>query len=351
MNISIRGYITHKESEKYSDCADRYAINTATNRFAIADGVSKSFFPDYWAEVLVNKFVSLDFKETEWIEKCQEEWLIKVAEKANSPDAKWYTKNAFNTQQPGLATFVGLKFDNGKWSAIALGDSFLFFIPNEAKGFDDWIKLSSKTEPYVFDNFPDYYSSRGNQHHGNLQRISDKPLSEGTFYLMTDALSEWVIKEKDKAIEEIHQWKCQAEFERSITELREQKVLNNDDSAILIISLENDGKNTITYSDINIQSLKELVDNEKQSKAEQNNTSKKETFMEKIKESKTPNDNVENNSVKKYDENNLTNNRGNDKINLSKKEKKIYRWFNSHPDSREKLIRKLIEDGYIPFKN
>ena len=136
MKIKIRGYITHKESEKHIDCADRYAVSTENNRFAIADGVSKSFYPDYWADILVNNFVSLE-KETELsIKECQSKWLEKVAKKATAPDVKWYTQNAFVKQEPGLATLVTLRFENNKWFASALGDSFLFFVPKEKIGFE-----------------------------------------------------------------------------------------------------------------------------------------------------------------------------------------------------------------------
>lgn len=281
MKIRIRGFITHKVAENYSDCADRYASNTETNRFAISDGVTLSFFPSYWADILVNEFVSLEMNQELSIEKCQNIWLKKVTEKINTPDVKFYTKNAFVKQEPGLATFVGLHIENDKWVASALGDSFLFFIPNGCKGFDDWIKLSSKPLPVVFDSFPDYYSSR-NKQHGEIQKI-EHPIVEGTFYLMTDALSEWVFNKKEEAIKEINEkWQNQEDFERSITELRFLNVLNNDDSAILIISLENDGSNILTYGDVNIQNLIELIENEKVSEIETPNT-KKETFVDEVK--------------------------------------------------------------------
>ena len=172
MQISIKGYITSKESELFYDCADRYAYNISQNKFAISDGVSKSFFPKIWADVLVKKWVdSNENDKTKLLNECQKEWLKQVTEIVNKPEAKWFTKNAFNRKVPGLATFVGLRFfPKGKkwfWKAEALGDSFLFFIPENAKNFSmDCIVLSSKKKPIVFDNFPDYFSSLGNNHKG-----------------------------------------------------------------------------------------------------------------------------------------------------------------------------------------
>lgn len=322
MKINIRGYITHKEAEKYSDCADRYAANTSNSRFAIADGVSKSFFPDYWADILVNEFVALDLDKELSIENCQKNWLNKVADKVNTQDVKWYTKNAFIRQESGLATFVGLRIEDDKWFASALGDSFLFFVPNGNKGFDDWIKLSSKPLPVVFDSFPDYYSSR-NKQHGELQRI-EHPLVEGTFYLMTDALSEWVFNKKDEAVKEINEkWQNQEDFERSITELRFLNVLNNDDSAILIISLKNDGRNTLTYGDVNIQNLIELVEIEKVSEVETINT-KRETFVDDVKLSDSSIVSTSDNFPDNTENHETSGNETKDEIKLSQNAQEIF---------------------------
>jgi len=56
MRVSIKGFIYYKTAEKYTDCYDRFGINTKTGRFAVSDGVSKSFFPGIWAELLIDSF-------------------------------------------------------------------------------------------------------------------------------------------------------------------------------------------------------------------------------------------------------------------------------------------------------
>ena len=266
-------------------------MNTDNHRFAIADGVSKSFFPDYWADILVNNFIAIENNIELSIEKCQAEWLEKINEKVSAPNVKWYTKNAFIKQESGLATFVGLRFENDKWFANALGDSFLFFLPNGKVGFDEWIKLSSKPLPVVFDSFPDYFSSR-NKQHGKVKSI-EHTLVEGTFYLMTDALAEWVFCQQEKAIEEITgKWHSQDEFERSVTELRLLNFLNNDDSAILIIEIKDDEKTKLSYDNVEIQSLSKLAEKEKS--AEENPVEyKKESFIEVVKSEIATKDSVE----------------------------------------------------------
>jgi hypothetical protein len=265
MQISIKGYITSKESELFYDCADRYAYNKSQNKFAISDGVSKSFFPKIWADVLVNRWVdSKEFDEAQFILDCQKDWLNQVSEIVNKPDAKWFTKNAFNRKESGLATFIGLRFFKKKkdwyWKANALGDSFLFFIPNKFKDFSkECIVLSSKQEPIVFDNFPDYLSSLGSNHKGK-KHLKENPMTAGTFYLMTDALAEWFLNEKDNAISKIDVWQNQKDFERFVDEERHNEKLGNDDSAILTIKVEEGEKAELDYIFEDVSDINKLME-------------------------------------------------------------------------------------------
>jgi len=279
MKIQVQGYITHKEAEQYSDCADRYAYSSDTHRFAISDGVTKSFFPKIWSKILVDEFVALQGATDLSIESCQSKWLNEVTKKVTSPDVKWFAKNAFNQKKPGLATLITLRFDkNGEWHAKALGDSFLFFIPKGKSDIKDWLYLSSKfsskkPESVVFDNFPDYYASIGEKN-GIENEITGK-LEDGRFYLMTDALSEWVFKEKEKALSEIETWISQEVFEERIANLRLQKndalpnkeeFLNNDDSSILIIHVDDVGKHDFLYDIKNITDIEALIETERKNK-------------------------------------------------------------------------------------
>lgn len=288
MKITVKGYITCKEAENYSDCADNYAYNTKTHRFAISDGVTKSFFPKIWSQILAEKFVALQGVTEFSIENCQSEWLKQVTEKATAPDVKWFTKNAFVRQEPGLATFASLRFDPKKWFGQALGDSFLFFVPKGKDNFDNWKKLSSKPEPVIFDNFPDYYSSRGNAH-GEIKSCEGH-LESGTFYLMTDALSEWVFKEKENALKEIREkWISQSDFELSVNELRKRQSLNNDDSSVLVVEIEIDSKTEFQYEPVSVQDIKILIEKEQ---AEQPEEKKEETFIVEVREKEKEQENL-----------------------------------------------------------
>jgi len=267
MKITVKGYITCKGAEMYGDCADNYALNADNHKFAISDGVSKSFFPKIWSTILVSEYVNnLETDETSFINKCQQKWSKEIENKINRPEAKWYTRIEYNRRTPALATFVGLQFfeNEQKWIASALGDTFLFFLPEGYTNFlQELVVLSSKDDPLVFDNFPDYFTSIGHQHKGlPPKQIEIHSLSPGTFYLMTDALAEWFVNEQEKAKENINIWKDQKDFERFVELARADRAMSDDDSAILIINLKDDGQPNFSYDEQNVTNLSDLVDEE-----------------------------------------------------------------------------------------
>jgi hypothetical protein len=286
MKVTIKGFITCKSAEQYIDCADNYAVNKNSHRFSVSDGVSKSFFPKVWSEILVSQFVErTDLKEKELIKVCQDEWQKRIDEIVSLPETKWFTKSQYSRKDPALATFVGLQFleKEKKWSASALGDSFLFFVPKGYKDYqNDLVRLSSKVEPIVFDNFPDYLTSIGDSHKGRAKEKSGK-LRNGIFYLMTDALAEWFIKEGENAIGKITVWKSQADFERFITQAIEENQLTNDDCAILCIELSEVEKKGIDYSKIQVTDLNDLITDQE---AEKEKIKLKKLEEEKIKREK-----------------------------------------------------------------
>ena len=179
-----------------------------------------------------------------------------------------------NLREAGLATFVSLCFIEKKWYATALGDSFLFFVPKGKEGqFNDWVKLASgenfdkwislalESQRVDLGNNPDYYSSRKETPTKGEMRIHTGHLETGTFFLMTDALAEWVLNEKEKALEEIrNKWVNQDDFEKSVATLRDSHRLGNDDSTILFIDVEDDGKLEVQYKSVEVQNLKSLIE-------------------------------------------------------------------------------------------
>lgn len=298
MLFSVKGFITSKDAEAYKDCADHYAFNLQSHRFAIADGVTKSFFPKLWSKILVEQSVAPTGATDCSLEACQEEWLDQVTQRVSTPTVKWYTMNAFLRRDAALSTLVSLDFDEEEmiWSASAIGDSFLFFVPmGEEDNMDKWVKLSSKQEPVEFDNFPDYLSSRG-EGKGDIQYASGN-IVPGTFYLMTDALSEWMFEHQGDALRLIREeWTDQNAFKQSVERLRRSGLLHDDDSSVLMIQVEDDGIADITYQQVEVADLDELV------KLEEILSQCKQLVADKLQELEAAIDEIfENNNLSDYD--------------------------------------------------
>ena len=56
--MRARGFVVPKACEQSSDCQDRFSINAETGSAAVCDGMSQSFFPKYWAEILAARYVA-----------------------------------------------------------------------------------------------------------------------------------------------------------------------------------------------------------------------------------------------------------------------------------------------------
>jgi hypothetical protein len=260
MQIKIRGFIMAKKGEQYTDCRDNYAWSQDHHRFALSDGVSRSFFPGIWSELLVTGFVNASSDISTIIPARQQAWQDQVKVIVEAPDVKYYTRNAFNRKTPGMATFIGLTlFEKEQtWQAVALGDSYLFFVPKSVSDFTAGLIVhSSKDDPAVFDNYPDYFSSIGDQN-GHLKEINGA-LQFGTFYMMSDALAEWFLRKGETVSGIIQVWGDQTHFERYIEDLREQDAIQNDDTSILIIELSDDGHEHFSYEEATVSDLKALI--------------------------------------------------------------------------------------------
>ncbi|MDO5105879.1 hypothetical protein [Capnocytophaga sp.] len=267
MKFIIRGFVTNKESEFYSDCADSYAFSEATHRFAISDGVSISFFSDIWSRILVDNYVkSNELVGSVFVEKCQQQWQEKIETIVQKPDVKWFVKSKYSKKDFAAATFVGLEFlqTENKWRAQFIGDSFLFFIPKHCIYFEGVIKYPSQTN-FIFDNYPNYLASIENNHRGEWHISENEEITEGTFVLMTDALSEWFIKElkKDvkKAVATLAAIENQEQFAQIIQTQREENTLKNDDSTFLMVEVVDNQTEEFTHEVVHFTDLRKMTTN------------------------------------------------------------------------------------------
>lgn len=268
MRFNIKGFITSKSQESYSDCADNYAFDIGNNRFAISDGVSISFFSEIWSRILTHRYVENQAPiDAKFLSDCQDEWKKSVVEIVKKPEAKWFVKAKYNKQEFAAATFIGLQFieEELKWMVQSIGDSFLFFIPKDCTDYEKIITYPTE-KGFVFDNYPNYLASIDNNHRGKRHISTKKNLEEGTFFLMTDAIAEWFVNELkenvEKAVDLLLNIENQEHFLQIIHTKRSDNSLKNDDTTILIIEVIDDKQPGFHYSIDYFSDLDELINDE-----------------------------------------------------------------------------------------
>jgi hypothetical protein len=212
-------------------------------RFAVSDGASEAMLSGQWAEILVKSFCRSDVPLTRASARAiigrasmaYEAWLkeyLRRREREGRP-IQWY-------EEPGLqagafATLLGLSLDlesslspEGacKWEAVSLGDSCLFHVREDRLIASFAMKRSAD-----FSQRPVLLSSNPGNNRlalGRLKTTSGTCLSGDVFYLMTDALAAWFLKEHERGdapwvvLEALP-------FEELVGGLREEGLLRNDD--------------------------------------------------------------------------------------------------------------------------
>lgn len=170
---------------------------------AIADGVSRSFFPAIWAKLLVETFClqsrGLLWEEAwrEWLEPIQTRWLEEVTARVEALGPSAYRPlNNLKMRSSATATFVGLELlpplgQEVPWRAIIIGDSCLFHTRKGALYkvylLEDSSKFSNATQ--AFYSLPRYdFDPPSPQYVSGEAAIGDR------FLLATDALAHWLIQ-------------------------------------------------------------------------------------------------------------------------------------------------------------
>lgn len=294
MRIEYFAFILPHIGDKFSQCADRFSCGETNQCFAIADGVGNSLFPGDWAQLLCNDYIEHPtlFSDNTHLHR-EDELILKWEEQRNkrianlSDEEKFIYEMGLDKADFAASTFVGLSFDIKHWSCQAIGDSYLFLVDQD---FNILQKVASM-DGHDFDNFPEYFASKKGQNNGTIVNCSGDYKGIAYFALMTDALSDWFIEappEKRKELLNIH---SHSEFEAFIDQERQMMALKDDDTTMLILKVENDGSDNLTfYSNLDrLDNIDFLIQDEKKAK------DKKETsLVEKDdNENPSPNNSIE----------------------------------------------------------
>jgi hypothetical protein len=203
-------------------------------RAAVADGATNSFLSGYWAELLCQHYCQSgkdSVRSLSDLNALRATWR----QYAISQPLPWYMQEKLKAG--AAAAFVGITLypSDERWEAVAIGDCCLFQLrdkqllttfPVERSEDFGAIPILLHTDP---------------AHRGEIYtRATEGTFQAGdTFYLMSDALAAWFLRECEHGREPWN-WLTDLkgndgipEFTRRICSLRESGRLKNDDTTLV----------------------------------------------------------------------------------------------------------------------
>ncbi len=221
-------------------------------RFAIADGASEGMLSGAWAKILVAlhcRFAWTGGSVEQFLDSAYGDWKSFTAEylrgrETRQSPVQWYEEPGF--EEGAFSTLLGVtltesaRVRSGEWTACAVGDSCLFQVRDNALVRTFPVEHSSD-----FNNRPVLLASnpaRNGQAAGALRQISGTFETGDVFYLMTDALARWALREEEEgrrpwAVLRNYGTRDAKAFGAWIAALRRDRELRNDDVTVVRIDL------------------------------------------------------------------------------------------------------------------
>lgn len=234
MQASLRIFWTPKRGNSGDEYEDAFwpreplDIDSKLLRFAVADGATETSFAGSWARILTRAYCRDQFAEKKirkHLPQLEQQWQSSI-ERTSLP---WYAEEKLS--HGAFATLLGLTLWDGEWQSTAIGDSCLFQVRN-----GQVMTAFPMTCAEDFNNRPRLLSSNKRNWNDELTQIARARgtwQKDDVFYLMTDALACWFLREKAAA----------AVVDRAYSEagwiesLRDEG-MRNDDVTLLRITLQ-----------------------------------------------------------------------------------------------------------------
>ena len=199
-------------------------------RFAVADGASEGWQSGPWAQTLADAFIAnppypADYEA--WLSACRATFA-QLAPTATA--AAWYVEE--KQQQGAFATLAGFTLEEARdggwrWRSLAVGDSCLF----QVRSGNLRVRFPVESAA-AFTNAPNLVGSLA----GNSPEwLAGRAAVGDVFYLLTDALAEWFLREPT-ALSELELARP-ATFAAWVDALRDARRLKNDDTTALRVEL------------------------------------------------------------------------------------------------------------------
>lgn len=235
-------------------CADKCSMHNGNRRFAVTDGVSRSFLSPEWADIIATNYTHHpnDFRTKEefiaWLTICSQDWeqwargWILDAEKKGiyeSWDEKIY--------EGAETTFVGCSIflqpdDYYTVHVHAVGDANFFHLSTAQRDFRTYHAFPN-TIPRTHQSATDTLStpSRRFQRTYDLLKKEKFAAQRGDYlFLVTDALMNWILTPPEAAgnhLDKLLQIDRESKFRSFVMSERGERRLEEDDTTMLIIPL------------------------------------------------------------------------------------------------------------------
>lgn len=248
----IKSFSTHKRGSSVKHIQDSVVCDEAHNRFAISDGVSKSFLPRVWADILTEAYLSVDD-----VELFPPNGLPRIFEERRNKYMKELSEETRMLQEmleeefrTASATFAGVEVGHGRLKWTVLGDSCIFVLPKDGLiqclcsndvSFDREGKIS-----VAFDNRPKQFMSDGSMY-GNWGR-GTLHFKEGIIVIMSDAMSNWFIRQYNEDMNPVQQLlkiENDEDFETFVEAQYKQNLLDSDDESFILLQVDETVKHEV----------------------------------------------------------------------------------------------------------
>jgi len=246
MKVSVQPFWLPKAGNKEEEYEDAFWPREPVEeisgpfRLAVADGASTTSFSRLWAQLLVEAFGTGAINVSDLnaaLPTLRNIWLATVGAK-NLP---WHAEE--KVRRGAFSSLLGVYFEGegegrqGQWTRLAVGDSCLVQMRGEAVLLMFPLAHSEafKANPYLVSSRP----TPGPLSAEHVSVVKDVWESSDIFYLMTDALACWFIKEVEGGgkpwsfFERLGMNEEGAPFGKLVMGLRESNSIRNDDVTLL----------------------------------------------------------------------------------------------------------------------
>lgn len=240
----VKSFLTGKRGEGRYGIEDSIAIDVPNGRFAVSDGVTKSFLPQVWSNILTQAWISVDEVSHFPQDGLSEQFLQernRIMELLDE-DTRMDYEDLERKYRTASATFCGVELHEGVLKWVVIGDSCLFLLVDE----EPPQCISSHPMPTddmghiipYFDNNP-YQILADGKVCGETR--GERFFEKGTLLLMSDAMSAWFINAHNDGKDPLEQLMALTDdesFEQWVEKQYYQGLLASDDESVIIVQLE-----------------------------------------------------------------------------------------------------------------